>query len=148
MVADWLGGCNKYTVSSSVFGLVAMAALLAASIYVYLNVYVCDYGNCKAFYVADERVKDHDSLEFASELLGQMYADSIWPLAFLGSVLVAFLSTWLIARNFDFVTFMLLFFLSFIVYFFILAFVVHHYVFPIVEKVRQIIALNLKNQNK
>lgn len=107
--------------------ILAILVLLAASVYMLLNMYVCDNFNCKAFTDADE-VAPRGSKEYTIALLNNLYNDGIWALPYIGAVVAAVLILWFIGVPVTVKTFAIVFLVSFIVMYFLFSFFGHHYI--------------------
>jgi hypothetical protein len=120
-----------------VVGLIFVFVLLlflAGAIYTLLSVYICDNHTCKAFKNAS-RVAPVGSPEYNKTLLQGLYSDGMWPLAFIGAMIGAFFSIWLVGGSMTIVTYAILFLVWFLVLYFMFSFTVHHYVDPIIESI-------------
>lgn len=107
--------------------IVSFLVLLAASVFMILQFYVCDNHNCKAFQEADE-VAPRGTKDYVIALLNELYNDGIWPLPYIGAAIVAPLSLWLLGVPITVRNFAIVFLVSFIVIYFLFSFFGHHYV--------------------
>lgn len=131
----------------TIIAVIAFFVLLAASIYMILDFYVCDNNNCKCFNVADKKTKRNDTLIYILNLQKELGADGIWPIAYISSAIITPLFLWLMdgkiyyypeqnkvgeIKIFSVKNFSLLFLISFAVMYFMISFITHHYIKPVV----------------
>ena len=91
-----------------------------------IDFYVCDSHNCKAF---DQAAKkgERGTEEYVLALLGEFGNDGIWPLPYIGAAILTPISLWFIGDKITVKNYAIVFFVSFFVFYALLAFFMHHY---------------------
>lgn len=102
--------------------------LLAFAILLLAYNFICDGKNCKPFTIACQETEEKEQIIV---LLDNLCEDGLWPFAYIFSAIL----TGLIFACLPFILtikyFTIIFLLSFLVFYSIMAFFVHHYVKPI-----------------
>jgi hypothetical protein len=109
------------------WAVIAFLILLAASIFMLINFYVCDSQNCKAFNEA-AKVAPKGTKAYTIALLQEFFNDGIWPLPFIGGAIAAPLILWFVRIPITILNFITVFLVTFIVIYFMFAFFGHHYI--------------------
>ena len=110
-----------------VFAIIAFVVLLAASVWMLIDFYVCDNQDCKAF-VQAEKAAPRASKQYVLTLLKELYNDGIWPFPYIGAAILTPLSLWFINAPITVQNFAIVFLVSFITIYFLFSFFGHHYV--------------------
>ena len=110
--------------------IITFIVLLGLSIFLLAANYLCDGLECKAFKEADAVAK-LGTAQHTTILLREMFNDGIWPIPYIGAAILTPLALWFIGIPLSVVNFAILFFVSFVVIYFMLAFFGHHYLRPI-----------------
>lgn len=106
--------------------------LLIVALYLFISMYVCDGGMCKAFKVSKE-YGEPGSRDFTIKLLSEVFRDGLWPFPYLGAALIT-VTFMTIAKIPMYVTnFGIFFLITFIILFFMFSFFGHHYIKPIIN---------------
>ena len=115
-------------------GLVILAflILLAAGIFLVVTVYVCDGQQCKAFKEATKK-GETGTVDYTTGLLAEIGNDGVWPLPYIGSVIVAALCMWFLRIKVTVMNYAVLFLVTFVTNYFLFSFYNHHYLKPIVN---------------
>jgi len=121
--------------------IIAFLFLLAASVFILVQMYICDNLNCKAFNDAGE-VAAPGTKEYTIAVLGGLYSDSIWPFPFIGAAILSPLSLWILGVPITVKNFAIVFLISFLVIYFLFAFFGHHYIKFIANYVSEYIESN------
>jgi hypothetical protein len=121
-----------------VVAIITFVILLICAIAMLINFYVCDSHKCKAFDQAS-KVGLPGTKEFTIALLEEMYNDGIWPIPYIGASILTPLSLWFLGVDITVRNFAIIFFVSFVVIYFMLAFFGHHYIRPITKTVTKYI---------
>lgn len=122
-----------------VLAVITFFILLAASLFMLTEFYICDNQKCKAFNDAGS-VAEPGTKEYVVDLLDNTFADGLWPLPYIVAAILTPLSLWFMGIPITIKTFAILFFISFASMFFILGFLVHHYVNPITDYVESYVS--------
>jgi hypothetical protein len=101
--------------------------LLAASLYMLINFYVCDNHACKAYDDAEKKGVP-GSKSYTVALLNQTFNDGIWCLPYIGASISTPLALWFMGTPINIKNFAILFFITFATTYFIMAFMGHHYI--------------------
>lgn len=110
-----------------VLAFITFWVLLAASLYMLINFYVCDGHNCKAFDDASTHGVTGGK-DFHVALLHSLHNDGIWCLPYIGAAISTPLALWFANVKLTLLNFAIVFFITFAVMYFMFAFVGHHYV--------------------
>lgn len=113
-----------------ILAIIVFVILLAASIYMLYNFYVCDRQQCKIFKQTDDKnyPSGRDNKEYVLDVLNELYSDGIWPLPYIGASILTPLSLWFIGIPITVKNFAIMFVVSFIVIYFLFSFFGHHYI--------------------
>lgn len=107
--------------------------ILVAAICLVIFNFICDNETCMAFRNAEEE-GEKGSKDYNDTLLSELFTDGIWPFAYIAATISSALGLWLIRDEcVSIKKFTILFLVTFICIYLMLAFIAHHYVEPIVN---------------
>lgn len=129
---DLMDGTRVFEILVIIFFLV----LLAASIFMFINFYICDGHNCKAFDMANKKGSEGTKAN-VSAVLSELYNDGIWPIPYIGATFLTPICLWVLSIPITIKTFSMIFFTSFVVIYFLFSFFGHHYLRPITAYVSE-----------
>lgn len=105
----------------------AFVILLIFAIVLLFHLYICDSHDCVIFqWCSDKQGKD--KILF---LLDKLCEDGMWPFAYLSASILAGLFFAILPIRLTIQYFALVFLLTFLVFYAIMSFLVHHYVIPV-----------------
>lgn len=129
----------------SILVVVIVIFLLIFAIVLILKVHVCDFG-CKALDEAKNKAGNDESIDYYIYVLNEIGKDGIWPIAFIGSMVITLIFFWAYKNvEWDVRNLFLCFFLSFITIYFCFSFYIHHNIVPLRENVSTYIQKNRDN---
>jgi hypothetical protein len=109
------------------------AGILVAALCLVIFNFICDNQTCLAFKNA-ETEGEKGSKDYNDALLSELFTDGIWPFAYIAATISSALALWLIRDEcVSIKKFTILFLVTFICIYLMLAFIAHHYVEPIVN---------------
>lgn len=108
--------------------------------------YICDNYNCKVF-ICSENKAPRGTKEYVISLLNEFYTDGVWPLPYVGAAIITPLALWFLDICITVKNFAIIFIISFLVIYFIIAFFLHHGFKFVVEYATGYIAKNCPNTN-
>ena len=100
--------------------------LLVMAIILITNIYVCDDYTCTVFNPICK-----DNKKQLLHLLDKLCEDGVWPFPYITASILTCLIVSILPIYFSIRSFIIVFLVSFIVFYCILAFMIHHYVIPI-----------------
>ena len=106
--------------------------LLIVAIFMIISFYICDNNTCKIFTDA-EAEELPGTREHVIYLMNHVYRDGTWPLDYIGASIISAFTIWFIHDVISVKLFALVFIVSFITIYFVMAFFFHHYLRPIIE---------------
>jgi len=107
--------------------IITFIILLAASIWMLMNFYVCDSQTCKPFNESQDKAPK-GTKTYVLSLLNELCQDGIWPLPYIGAAILTPLSLWFVNVPITVKSFALVFFISFFTIYFLFSFFGHHYI--------------------
>jgi hypothetical protein len=113
--------------------------LLIFAIMVLINHFICDEHTCNIFTYALKNVGNKSQVIF---LLNHLCEDNIWPYAFITSSIISFLFFSILPIDFNLLYFIVTFFLSWLIFYALMSFLLHHYVIPIKDSIINFIKNN------
>lgn len=126
----------------SVALIITFVVLLIMAIVLLLNIYICDNQACTSF---TDAFKHSSQKKILLTLLDNLCEDGIWPYAYIASSILAGLFFGTLPIQLTVKLFALGFLLTFIVFYAIMGFFIHHYVKPIKRYIMDYIEANVEN---
>lgn len=106
--------------------------LLIWAIYILINSFICDEHTCTIFTSAFKQAENKSQILF---LLNHLCEETIWPYAFIASSIISFLFFAILPIKLTLFYFLVTFFLSWLIFYALISFLVHHYVIPMKETI-------------
>ncbi len=117
--------------------IIVYVTLLIFAVILLLGGYICDGHTCRPMVEAKEKTKTEKKEQLY--LLDHLCEEGIWPFAYIASSILCGLFFTIFPIMLDVKTFTIIFLITFIVFFAIMGFFIHHYVIPIKRYMRQFI---------
>lgn len=118
--------------------------LLIFAIHLLLNNYICDEHTCSPMVKAKNTPTVKSEQLYLIDNLGQ---DGIWPFAYLASSILAGLFFSIFPGILNISNYTIVFLVTFLVFFAIMGFFIHHYVVPVKKYIRTYIDDNIENNS-
>lgn len=118
--------------------------MLAVAIYLLVNIYICDGGNCKAYQDAAKK-GEPGTKAYILALLDAFFQDSVWPIFYISSAILTPIALFIMGVPITVYNFTVLFLISFMCTYFIYLFICHHYVKFIKNTIREYIEDNVSD---
>jgi len=106
--------------------------LLIWAIYTLMTSFICDEHTCTIFTSALKQAENKSQILF---LLNHLCEETIWPYAFISSSIISFLFFAILPIKLTLFYFLVTFFLSWLIFYALISFLVHHYVIPMKDTI-------------
>jgi hypothetical protein len=94
--------------------------------------FICDEHTCTIFTLAFKQAENKSQILF---LLNHLCEETIWPYAFISSSIISFLFFAILPIKLTLFYFLVTFFLSWLIFYALISFLVHHYVIPMKDTI-------------
>lgn len=125
--------------------IMAYIILLMFSIFLLLDGYICDNQTCSIFTAAFKKPETKYQILY---ILDKLCEDGIWPFAYISASILSALFFGVLPIELTIRYFTITFLLSFITFYCIMAFIIHHYVIPVKNHIKDYIKNIDSNDNK
>jgi len=113
-------------------GIIIYLLLLIWAIYTLMTSFICDEHTCTIFTLAFKQAENKSQILF---LLNHLCEETIWPYAFISSSIISFLFFAILPIKLTLFYFLVTFFLSWLIFYALISFLVHHYVIPMKDTI-------------
>ena len=125
--------------------IIVYVLLLILAIYLLLNGFICDDHTCRP--MMDAKAKTKTSKKEQLYLLSDLCQEGLWPFAYIASSILAGLIFSILPMHLDIKTYTVVFLVTFIVFYCIIGFFIHHYVVPIKKYIMEYIQDHKNDQD-